>query len=104
MVDLFKTMPDFACKHKVKRCTVNGKEMFCTDLRIMPDELPNGLYAAEVRGNMLDYSKWETIEHVVGANFTATLISDEPFVLTEHYDQQGRMYPYTQVEEYEIDY
>ena len=104
MENLFETRPDFTCNHDMRRCTVNGKEMFCTDERIKDEDVPKDLYKAEVRGNDLDYTKWETIEPVVRVNHTATLISDEPFKFESHYDINGRIDPYTQVEDYEIEY
>ena len=104
MENLFETRPDFTCKYDMRRCTVNGREMFCTNERIKDSDMPSGLYKAEVRGNDFDNAKWETIEPAVAVNHTATLISDEPFVFEDHYDIKGRNYQYTQVNGYEIEH
>lgn len=83
MENLFETRPDFTCNHDMRRCTVNGKEMFCTDERIKDSDMPSGLYKAEVRASHHD-GKWSTIESTVGVFHCATLVSDEPFKFDEH--------------------
>lgn len=104
MEDLFKTRPDFTCNHDLRRCKVNGKEMFCTDERIKDEDMPAGLYKAEVRSSDHDAEKWATIEPRVGVNHCATLVSGEPFDFKGHYDHHGMVDPYTEVKTYEIEY
>lgn len=103
MENLFETRPDFTCKYDMRRCTVNGREMFCTDERIKNEDVPEGLYKAEVRGNDFDNTKWETIEPFVGVNHTATLVSDEPFEYDREEEIKGRKFQYSDVENYEIE-
>lgn len=103
MKNLFETNPDFTSKHDMRRCKVNGKEMFCTEERIADKDMPEGLYKAEVRGNDLDSAKWETIEPFVGVNHTATLVSDEPFEYDREEEIKGRKFQYSDVENYEIE-
>jgi len=102
MKNLFETNPDFTCKHDMRRCTVNGKEMFCTEERIADKDMPSGLYKAEVRSS--DHSdRWVTIEPSVGVNHAATLVSDEPFEYDREDVIKGRKFQYSDVENYEIE-
>ena len=103
MIDLFKYQPDFTCNHDMRRCTVNGKEMFCTDERIEDSDMPSGLYKAEVRSS--DHSnKWVTIEPRVWVNHCATLVSDEPFKYDREDEINGKKFQYSNVKDYEIEY
>lgn len=95
MKDLFKTMPEFANAHDLKRCVVNGREFFCTDERIKHEDMPQGLYKADVRSSDTDDDKWSTIEPSVWVNHCATLVSDEPF----NFEQ-----PYIIVDTYDVEY
>lgn len=104
MENLFETRPDFTCNHDMRRCTVNGKDMFCTDERIKDEDMPKDLYKAEVRSSDHDADEWATIEPNVGVNHCATLVSDEPFEFKDHYEYHGKLDPYTTVESYNIEY
>lgn len=104
MQNLFETMPDFTCNHDMRRCVVNGKEMFFTDERIASKDVPNGLYKADVRSSDFNAERWSTIEPIVVVNHCGTLISDEPFVYDKHFDRKHKVDPYIEVEDYEIEY
>jgi len=95
MENLLETMPEFVRDHDLKRCVVNGREMYCTDERIKDEDMPKGLYKAEVRSSDTDDDKWSTIEPSVLVNHCATLVSDEPFKFEQ---------PYIMVDTYDIEY
>lgn len=79
MRNLFYTNPNFTCNHDMRRCTVNGKEMFCTLDRLDRHELSEmKLYGADVRSVTFS-NKWATIEPCVAVDHIVTLVSDEPF-------------------------
>lgn len=99
MENLFETRPDFTCNHDMRRCKVNGKDMFCTEERIADKDMPKDLYKAEVRG-VWGKNEWGSIEPIVSVDHIATLVSDKPF----NYDNtlvDG--YPYIKIESYEIE-
>lgn len=104
MENLFETRPDFTCNHDMRRCTVNGKDMFCTDERIKDEDMPKDLYKAEVRSS--DHEpKWATIEPKVCVNHIATLVSDQPFNFDkEMHLSNGKVDPYIEVKSYEIEH
>ena len=101
MENLFKTRPDFTRRHDMRRCTVNGKEMFCTDERIKDSDMPSDLYKAEVRSS--DHSdRWATIEPSVWVNHCATLVSDEPFEYDREIEVKDKKFQYSPVKKYKI--
>lgn len=103
MDELFETNPDFTCKYDMRRCTVNGKKMYCTKERIADKDMPDGWYKAEVRSS--DHSdKWCTIEPSVAVNHVATLVSDRPFKFIDQYNVRGHIYPYIAVSGYDVDF
>ena len=104
MRDLYKTDSDFCCNNEIMRCNVNGEEMYCSELRIANNDIPQGLYKAEVRSSDYNADWWATIEPRVCVNFCATLISDKPFEFKEKFEYNGKTDIYTRVESYGIEY
>ena len=80
MINLFETHNDFCNNHGVfHRCKLNGKDYFFTEERIKLQDMPDGLYKADIRGAW-GKDNWATIEPFVGVDHRATIISDEEFI------------------------
>lgn len=74
---------DFCNNHGVfHKCYLNGngEPYFFTEEHIKDEDMPAGLYRADIRHSDSDFDKWATIEPHVWVNHAATIISDEPFV------------------------
>ena len=120
MVNLFKTEPDFCCNHDLRRCTleytpyitndvVSGDvkpikiECFCTDERILSEDVPQGLLKYEVRGKDTACDEWSTIELSVRVNHAATIITDTPIEMGV-WEINGKPDRFSYVVSYDIDY
>ena len=78
MINLFETHNDFCNEHGVfHRCKLNGKNYFFTEERIKDEDMPNGLYRADIRSKW-GSNEWASIEPIVAVDHIATIISDEP--------------------------
>lgn len=82
MINLFETHNDFCHNHGVfHRCKINGKDYFFTEERIKLQDMPDGLYKADINGK----DEWAAIVPFARANHRATIISDEEF----HYNDNS---------------
>lgn len=99
MINLFDTHSDFCNNHGVfHRCTLNGKDYFFTEERIKAEDMPEGLYKADIRAKW-GTDEWATIEPDVVVDHIATIISDEPIEFKEH-----NVEPNINIEGYEDNY
>lgn len=114
MIDLFKFQPDFTCNHNLRRCTVVYRkdekspeikvDGFCTDERILSDDIPMGILRYEVRSSDFDSEKWSTIELQVTVNHCATLVTDTPIELGQHTLRDGSVDKWADVVSFDIEY
>ena len=108
MINLFDTHSDFCNNHGVfHRCKLNGKDYFFTEERIKAEDMPEGLYKADIRAKW-GTNDWATIEPVVAVDHIATIISDEPIVYVDNYSYpnviDGHIDNYTPIDECVLDW
>lgn len=105
MINLFETHNDFCNNHGVfHRCKLNGKDYFFTEERIKDEDMPKGLYRADIRGKW-GTNEWATIEPYVGVDHIATIISDEEFDFDSWYPRQdGTLDEFTTITECILDW
>ena len=98
MIDLFNECNDFCNDHGVFHiCVLNGEEYYFTEERIKDEDMPKGLYKADIRAKW-GTDEWATIEPLVAVDHIATIISDKPFAYTCG-DQEK---PYTPIKSCEL--
>lgn len=92
---------DFCDNFKIKECIVNGEKMYCTELRMKQDDIPDGWHKADIRHDDEDWCKPSTYEPFVMVNHWGTLISDKPFEYKDSIEFNGRKSVYTEIESFD---